>query len=177
MNFVIRSLHRDDMLRIQLVEQACFAHDVQEDPSVYLQRIKTFPAGNLGFFIDDLLVGFFCSELWEETKELDVQRFELAHDIRTYHRENGTLLYISSFAIDPLYRHLLRGKTAFTYAMDQLIRTIDFSSVILLVAAAWHPARAIYRNWGFVEKQHLTACFASGDGIIMRAKGKTQQPT
>ena len=165
---VLRPLQLHDLPSLSEIEQRCFSDDVRESPAVYRQRIETFPEGTLGFFIANELAGFFCSELWDEHREIDVQQFTLSHDIRSTHHSDGTLLYISSFAVDPLHRATLRGKDAFSLAMNHMQHTSCFHAAILLVAQSWHAARAIYEQWGFVELMRLPGSFPGDDGIIMQ---------
>ncbi len=165
---MLRPLLLDDIPRIQSIEQLCFPADTREDSSVYRRRIETFPEGNLGFLVADELAGFFCSELWNATQQLDPEQFRLSHDIANHHRSDGDLLYISSFAVDPQYRSILRGEKAFALAMDHLQTALSFRTAILLVAESWHPARRIYQQWGFTERMYLPAYFGESDGIIMQ---------
>ena len=174
MPITIRPLEHDDIPRIMEIEHRCFDSAVWESVEIYEERIDTYPLGNLGFFHGDILIGFLWCELWKHEQRYDLARFELSHHPRQFHDPNGTELYISSFAVDPHYRHLLRGKEAFSLGMARIQQTYPFETAILLVSEHWHAARTIYTQWGFSEVQRIEGFFtdASGKhhpGILMRA--------
>lgn len=171
MSIVLHPLEISHSERIMQIERLSFHEKVCEDAGVYRRRIETFPQGNLGFFFNGLLIGFFCSELWRHEREYDIERFRLSHDITRFFDRDGTDLYISSFALDGSYRNELRGKQAFFLAMDHMHRTCTVESAILLVSDQWTAAREIYRQWGFTEVQRIPCCFPdAAEGIIMRAR-------
>ena len=98
MSIVLHPLEISHSERIMQIERLSFHEKVCEDAGVYRRRIETFPQGNLGFFFNGLLIGFFCSELWRHEREYDIERFRLSHDITRFFDRDGTDLYSSSFA-------------------------------------------------------------------------------
>lgn len=177
MPITIRPLEHDDIPRIMEIEHRCFDSAVWESVEIYEERIDTYPLGNLGFFHGDILIGFLWCELWKHEQRYDLARFELSHHPRQFHDPNGTELYISSFAVDPHYRHLLRGKEAFSLGMARMQQTYPFETAILLVSEHWHAARTIYTQWGFSEVQRIEGFFADASGrhhpgILMRTTSR-----
>lgn len=164
----IRLLGNEHISRLMEIETLSFAEGICEDASVYERRIQVWPEGNLGFFYDRTLLGFLCCELWEFQKSYDLARFSLSHDPNTYHRPSGSELYISSFALDPTYRHILRGRMAFSLGMEYLSLSQSFLSAILLVSDDWEGAKRIYRDYGFTEIRRLRQFFGNADAVVMR---------
>ena len=164
----IRLLEQEHIDRLMEIETLSFPEGICEDASVYERRIQVWHQGNLGFFNGRTLLGFLCCELWEFQKSYDLARFSLSHDPNSYHRPSGSELYISSFALDPKYRHLLRGKTAFSLGMEFLGLSQSFSSAILLVSDEWEAAKRIYRDYGFIEIRRLRQFFGNTDAVVMR---------
>ena len=160
-----------DIPRVMEIEHACFPRSVCEPEEIYRKRIMHVPEGNLGFYFGSSLTGFLCTELWKHQDCYDLSKFSLSHDPELHHDVSGTELYISSFAVDPAFRGIIRGKAVFAMAMKHMIDHLAPACAILLVSERWHAARTIYQRWGFMETGRLASWFSPGeDGIIMRAK-------
>ncbi|MFA5514105.1 MAG: GNAT family N-acetyltransferase [Sphaerochaetaceae bacterium] len=175
MSVYVASLKESDIDRIIEIETTSFSMDVRESKELYLKRISLFREGNLGFYKDQTLLGFFCSELWLYKERYEADRFTLNGDFETYHNKNGKELYISSFAVDRKYRNLIKGKVAFDLAVKTLLNKFNLESIILLVGQNWVAAHSIYNQWGFKEIYKIEGFFSNpnADGetaIIMRAK-------
>ena len=168
MQITLSPLQIKDIDRVMQIERISFIESVVESAGVYEQRFRVFKEGNLGYFYDGTLIGFFCSELWKYEVEYSLSRFSLDHDISEYHDQKGTELYISSFAVDKRYRDRLRGKTAFALGMKHMCESFQIKSAILLVAERWIAARNIYTQWGFKDIRWIEHFFENGAGIIMR---------
>lgn len=174
MHLYVDHLKSSDINRIIEIERSSFSKDVQESKELYLKRINLFKEGNLGFYADDKLIGFFCSELWHFKERYDLNQFTLNGDFEASHNSKGDELYISSFAIDKQYRSLLKGKEAFNLAINFLLKHLEIKSIILLVGQNWLAARSIYKQWGFKEIAEIEGFFSDSkqDGnkaIIMRS--------
>jgi len=169
MNINLRPLEEKDLDAIVELEQTSFHKDVWETKETYLKRIVTFASGNIGFFLEQKLVGFMCTELWLKQEEYPLERFNLSHDITQYYNEEGKELYISSFALNPTYKHILRGKEAFKIALAFYKENLSFDSIILMVSEEWKAAINIYLKFNFKEITRIKNYFPNNsDALIMR---------
>lgn len=155
---------------LMALEKRAFAPSVCEDQAIYEQRIALFEAGNLGFFHDQRLIGFFCSELWGYQQSYEKDRFALSHSPGLFHCSLGTELYISSFAVDANQRTVLRGKKAFSLAMEYIQKRVAIQSAVLVVSEKWEAAKALYRWWGFTEIGSLEKGLGDDTALIMRCE-------
>lgn len=169
MNINLRPLEVKDLNAIEKLEQKSFHKEVWEAKEVYLKRIETFPLGNIGFFLNQKLIGFMCGELWLKEERYSSERFFVSHDIAKYYKENGKELYLSSFAINPDYKHILRGKEAFRLALTFYKENLSFNSIILMVSEEWKAAINIYLKFNFKEIERIKNYFPNNsDAVIMR---------
>ena len=169
MNIKLRPLEVKDLDAIVELEQTSFHKDVWEAKEIYLKRLVTFALGNIGFFLDQKLIGFMCSELWLKQERYPLERFALSHDIDEYYNVNGKELYISSFALNPAYKHILRGKEAFKIALAFYKENLSFDSIILMVSEEWKAAISIYLKFNFKEITRIKNYFPNNsDALIMR---------
>ena len=170
--FYLRNANLKDLDEIMNVEVQSFSQNIQEEKSVFKQRILTFNDGFLVFEADksDLsksnaekfnaenfaetkqkkIIGYFCTELWEKIPKTS-QDFTLGHDIQKVHSENGKILYISSFALLPDFRGNGNGKKLFTQSLNFFKSKLNFEKILLLVNENWIPAKKIYLSCGFKE--------------------------
>ncbi|MBI2750369.1 MAG: hypothetical protein HYX43_13820 [Burkholderiales bacterium] len=157
------------------LERQGFAAGHQELRSAYAQRIATFPQGSLIAWREADCVGCVFSEIWRDAAPVNAEQFTLGHDIRERHDPtSGTALYISSMTLSPQVRGQGLGAPLLLGCMVQVARAFPhLETAVLLVNAAWAPARRIYAGVGFVEVACFTGFFNAGDGthqdgIVMR---------
>lgn len=164
-----------DLDRIMDLERQGFAAGHQELRSAYGQRIASFPQGSLMAWWGSDCVGCVFSEIWRATPQLDAAHFTLGHDIRERHDPVlGNELYISSMTLAPTVRGLGLGAPLLSACLAHATQAFpQLNSALLLVNAAWAPARRIYAGLGFVEIARFAGFFDAGegsrqDGIVMR---------
>lgn len=164
-----------DLNRIMALERQGFATHHQEERAAYAQRIATFPQGSLMAWRGTDCVGCVFSEIWRATPQIDASHFNLGHDIRERHDPvQGTELYISSMTLAPAVRGQGLGSPLLLSCMEQVARAFpQLEAALLLVNAAWTPARRIYTGLGFEEIARLTGFFGADnetrqDGLVMR---------
>lgn len=166
-------LEKKDLYRIMEIEKKSFSSNTWEEKEVYEKRIEIFPQGNLGIWLDDKLVGFICSELWQFEEKYGIERFMLSHNIEDYHNVNGNELYVSSFAIDRDFSSKGLGKISFEKFLNEMQKKFLIKSSILLVSAEWAGAKNIYSKKAYVNLGIIKDFFVNDrghkfDGIIMR---------
>lgn len=170
---IFKLLRDEDLESLMILEHSSFAQNTWEEKSVYEQRIRVFPEGNLGIWLDEEMIGFISSELWKYEEDYDKKRFMLSHNIEEYHFYEGQELYISSFAIDKAYRGKGFGKEAFQLFLEKMKSLYFLKSSILLVSDEWKNAKKVYENYGYKTKGYIADFFINDfskefDGIIMR---------
>jgi ribosomal protein S18 acetylase RimI-like enzyme len=170
-----------DLDCIMDLERQGFDAGHQELRSAYGHRIATFPHGSLMAWLGPDCVGCVFSEIWRFAPQPEAAQFTLGHDIRERHDSVlGTELYISSLTLSPTVRGQKLGAPFMRGCMDQIALAYpQLQSVLLLVNAAWTPARRIYEGLGFREIANLARFFtphgtAPEDGIVMRRPIKLQ---
>lgn len=192
-----------DITQIMNIERQSFIPQIQEKKRVFEKRLKIFPEGFLVLAdcSDEvilknktaLVTGYLCAELWDSLPDfgiLDFQsekerksalkkignRFELGHNPLYTHKTNGSLLYVSSFALLKEYRSKGFGEKFFVNSVAALCSAMPhIKKVVLLVNSEWENALKIYGKHQF-EKIYSFAEFfptiqkkVNSDGIIMTA--------
>lgn len=166
-------LENKNLDRVMEIEKTSFSSNTWEEKEVYERRIYTFPQGNLGIWLENELVGFICSELWNFEENHEKERFMLSHNIEEYHNVKGNELYISSFAIDKRFSSKGLGKQSFDKFLDRIQKDFMIKSSILLVSDEWAGAKHIYFKKGYNKLGTIDDFFINDkgnkfDGIIMR---------
>ena len=176
----IRTANLFDIDSIMDIENNSFIPQVREERLVFLQRLKVFPQG---FIVlvgdsgsgekDNNVCGYFCTELWKkmpESKEI----FSVGHDISLTHCADGSVLYISSFALLPNLRGGGLGGKFFRSALNYIEESVtNLKEEVLLVNEAWTGARHIYKKNGFSECFSIKNAFQNEffepqTGIVMK---------
>jgi ribosomal protein S18 acetylase RimI-like enzyme len=164
-----------DLDRIMDLERQGFAAGHREERAAYAQRIAAFPQGSLMAWRGAECVGCVFSEIWQAAPEPYVEHFRLGHDIRERHDPtNGTEFYISSMTLAPSVRGQGLGTPLLLGCLAHVAQACpQVETAVLLVNAAWVPARRIYAGVGFVEVACFSGFFDAGDGarqdgIVMR---------
>ena len=177
-----------DINAIMAIEHCAFIPEIQEKQKTFEERIKTYPEGFLVLADTTdkvvlehgkaLVCGYFSSELWYSIPDTD-DIFTLGHPAKKSHRTDGSVLYISSFALLTQYRGKGLARTFF----HDSIRAIcggnkNIKQVLLLVNEEWTGAHHIYETEGFTEIRRLPGFFSSmhkekADGILMKCNADT----
>lgn len=171
--FSFKSLKYEDLERVMEIEKNSFSKNTWEDKKIYEERMTVFPEGNLGIWVEEVMIGFITSELWQYQTEYAKKRFMLSHSIKDYHDYLGAELYISSFAINKAYRGNGFGKRIFQAFLSQITEKYPLKSGILLVSNEWINAKMIYEFQGYKVVDSISEFFINDlqekfDGIIMR---------
>ena len=171
---LVQATHTD-LDRIMALEREGFATHHREERAAYAQRIATFPQGALMAWRGADCVGCVFSEIWRTAVQPDATHFTLGHDIRERHDPvHGTELYISSMTLAPTVRGQGLGTPLLLGCLEHVARAFPhLESALLLVNAAWTPARRIYTGVGFEEIARLPGFFEADndmrhDGVVMR---------
>lgn len=172
-----------DLPSIMQIERAAFIPQIQEKQKIFDERLQLFPQGF--FVLSDSSVetltkaghavnaGYFCSELWLSVPS-DDKAFALGHKPHKTHYKNGTVLYVSSFALLPDYQGKGFARQFFASSLAALCGALSqIKTVVLLANEEWKSALHIYKALGFNEVRRLTDFFPSlhkrekNDGIVM----------
>ena len=184
----IRTANLSDIDSIMLIENSSFIPQVREERQVFLQRLKVFPQGFI-LLVDDSVsggnknaefganngnvCGYFCTELWKKIPD-SAEVFSVGHDISLAHCPDGSVLYISSFAILPNLRGGGIGGKFFRSALNYIEESVqNLKEEVLLVNENWLGARHIYKKNGFSECFSIKNAFQNESlepqtGIVMK---------
>lgn len=170
----IRTANLFDIDSIMEIENTSFIPQVREKRLVFLQRLKVFPQGFILLMNDSVadevqktgigaknnnVCGYFCTELWKKMPE-SADFFSVGHDISLAHCADGSVLYISSFALLPNLRGAGVGGKFFRSALNYIEESVsNLKEEVLLVNENWPGARHIYKKNGFSE------CFSIKDAF------------
>lgn len=173
-----------DIPEILKIERASFIPAIQETPATFQERLEIFPQGFL--LLQDtastaieknghsVAAGYFTSEIWNFIPKTD-DFFALNHSSKKLHNPNGTVLYVSSFALFPEYRGKGLAQSFFKESLNSICRAFpDILTVLLLVNEEWKGACRIYEKNGFTQLRKIEKFFPSlhnvfSDGILMTA--------
>lgn len=170
--FTLKAASKADIDGIMRVEKESFAPEIQELRETFLQRLTVFSEGFIVFEHDATrrAAGYMCTELWDaETAE--TERFSVGHDIRRFHRAEGSALYISSFALLKEFRGKGNGARLFHAALHHFTQKLTVKNAVLMVREDWKNARAIYEKAGFQTYAVFDKAFPvdrGGDGGFKR---------
>ncbi len=166
---MIRQGKITDLNRIMKIEKDAFSSDIVEKSTVYLERLNVFPQGFLVAEKQKILQGFFTTEIWEE-KKLSPEDFLLGHSIKSSHNDNGSILYISSFALAKKVQGKGSGKKLFNSFLENILnKNTNINSIVLVVSNKWNKAQKIYKTYGFKKEFIIKNFFSENqDGIVMK---------
>ena len=172
-----------DLPSIMHIERAAFIPPIQEKQKIFDERLQLFPQGF--FILSDSSVetvtkaghavnaGYFCSELWLTLPDND-KFFALNHKPYKTHHRDGTLLYVTSFALLPDYQGKGIARQFFASSLAAVCGAFSqIKKVVLLVNEEWEGALHIYESLGFTQIRRMQGYFPSlhrrekRDGIIM----------
>ncbi len=176
----IRTANLFDIDSIMDIENSSFIPQVREERQVFLQRLKVFPQGFIllvgdsgSVEKDNNVCGYFCTELWKKMPE-SADFFSVGHDISLAHCQDGSVLYISSFALLPNLRGGGLGGKFFRSALNYIEESVPkLKEEVLLVNENWPGARHIYKKNGFSECFSIKDAFRNESsepqtGIVMK---------
>lgn len=172
MHHFIRSAHANDLSHIVKIENSSFTPDIQESPAVFLDRINTFSEGTILYFESEgtEASGYFSSEIWASIPPAKPQYYSLGHSSSKRHDPQGSVLYISSFAVLPSSRGGT-GRLLFKKATSQLCNQFpSIKTIVFIVHENWLAARHIYETEGFSYTGTLPLFFGESNALIMEKK-------
>lgn len=174
---ILRQVTPADLPAVMKIEGASFLPAIQERREVFAERISVCPSCFI-MFEDDIMheaAGYFSAERWAALPaENDI--FTLNHSARAAYTPEGSVIYLSSFAILPQFRGQGRGRELFEQSISWFsAHNSGLTDAVLLVNEAWKSAAHIYSSYGFRETRRIPAFFPSEngsdtDGIIMEKK-------
>ncbi len=178
----IRRAEFSDIDSVMKIEKKSFPFLIREERRVFLQRLEVFPQGFIVLESENLsgaenggggICGYLCSELWRQFPSSD-EFFSVGHDISLAHCNDGSALYISSFAVLPEFRGAGNGGAFFRMALDSIEKERkNLSEEILIVNENWSAARRIYSKNGFMPCFEIKGAFCTNlfhweNGIVMK---------
>lgn len=155
--YTIRQAVANDLPAVMHIEYQSFEKHIIEDEHIFADRI-TYASGCNYLLVEErttLVCGYFISEIWDSAKH-GIDAFTLGHSVQEYHQPQGTVLYISSFALLPEVRGSGIAEHFFKTALKCI--TDHFSQleqVILLVHEDWSKAIRIYEKQGFIQSKTI----------------------
>ena len=60
-DLIFKSLKYEDLERVMEIEKTSFSKNTWEDKKIYEERINIFPEGNIGIWVEGLMIGFISS--------------------------------------------------------------------------------------------------------------------
>lgn len=159
-NIKFRKVKREDIASIMTIEYSSFSEVICEAVEVFEERIRVFSNGFKVMEYQNEMIGYICSEIWDDLNELNEDFFTLGHSISELHNEEGTQLYISSMGLLPRYRNQGLGRMIFEDFMVYIKEMFPkIESVVLIVSEKWAQAIKIYESNGFLKKKTFSNFF------------------
>ncbi len=167
MNYSVRRAELSDIESIMHIEHASFAPSITEAQSVFEERLTVARNGNRVLYTPEngRVYGYCTTELWEEAEDY-TEAFRLGHSTAHYHRPQGCVLYISSFAILPELRGqkvqtpdgiMGVAKLFFRTSLSQILTEYpQVCRIVLLVHEDWHTAQRLYESQDFLRMKTLS---------------------
>ena len=179
MAFVTAYAVPGDIDEIMRIEDASFAPAVREARETFIDRLGARPAcctvltgegthdgardvARDRELIGRRLLGYLSAEVWDRVPEPTAGAYGLGHRASERQVTTGTVLYISSFAVDPRSRGGV-GRPFFRDSIE-LIRSHypTLKKIAFIVHEDWLAARHIYEGEGFRYTGEITGFFAPG---------------
>ncbi len=160
MDYRIRQAALSDITSIMHIEQASFAPAIREEQSVFEERLTVARECSRVLYAaaDGRIFGYFTAEIWEKSS-LTEKTFLLGHSTAACHVPNGSILYISSFALLPELRgrkietadgNIGIAKMFFRSSLKEVLAAYpNIQKMLLLVHEDWKNAQRIYQSEGF----------------------------
>ncbi len=164
-----------DLSEIMRIENASFDPAIRESEETYLDRIRACPEcctvlAEKNAQLPRLISGYLSAEIWSHIPAPTVESYCLGHAASTRHDKNGKILYVSSFAVDPLSR----GGTGRLFFRESLSliesRHPAIERIVFIVHEAWLAARHIYETECFRYTGEIPGFFADGGRALVMEK-------
>ncbi len=153
-----------DLEGIMRVENASFAPGIREARETFEDRIDSCP-GCVIVLADDrdgLIYGYLTAEIWGLVPEPNAESYSLGHAASGRHVDGGTVLYVSSFAVDPARRGGV-GRPFFRDSVKLIAGSHpSIERIAFIVHEDWRAARRIYEAEGFTYTAEIPGFFAPG---------------
>ena len=162
----IRKANIADIDDIMKVEWSSFIAGIQEEKSVFEERIRRCPDLFLIFEQDDNVAGYLCAEFMDKVPER-ADELELGHlpaDESLSQKVRKGFIYISSFAILPAFRGAGVGRRMWNESLEYLREHTGVEKFLLLVNEEWKGARHIYESSGFSVVREFPEFFVTENG-------------
>lgn len=192
-----RNAQAGDIDTIMELEKKSFIPQIQEDKTVFLERIKIFPELFLIFYDEtdpEKKIGYVSAEFLEKMPE-SAEEIKLGHIPQPCEKQFfgknskeseitvfSAFIYISSFCIFPENRGEGLGKKCWNLAMNYFENDLQFlhfksKGFLLLVNEEWQAAISIYKKSGFKTKKIFENFFQNqknsfSNGILMEKSDK-----
>ena len=174
---IIRRVTVQDLPAVMEIERASFIPAIQETKEVFAERIRV--CGNCFIIFEDeqshKTTGYFSAERWAAVPA-DGSVFSLNHSAEHASAPDGSVIYLSSFALLPQYRGKGTGHSLFSSSVEWFTEhNPGLTKAVLLVNDVWKNAVHIYTQYGFHEMYRIPDFFPAGDGaftngIVMEKK-------
>jgi ribosomal protein S18 acetylase RimI-like enzyme len=164
-----------DLSEIIRIENASFAPAIRESKETYLDRIRACPGcctvlAEKTAQTPRLISGYLSAEIWNHIPAPAVESYRLGHTASDRHDENGKILYVSSFAIDPLSRGGV-GRVFFRESLSMIeSRYPAIEHIVFIVHEDWLAARHIYETECFRYAGEIPGFFPDGRRALVMEK-------
>lgn len=170
---IIRKASESDLKEIMKIERESFSAEIQETELSFRERMQIFPDGFFVLENDGVLIGYMCSELWDSVPEKGDSCFMLNHSAVKSHKNNGSVLYISSIAVLQKVWGSGFGQKLFFEGLKEITEAVPrITDAVLIVNEIWTGAIHVYKKNGFWEYGRIQSFFPGNpmgtDGILMR---------
>lgn len=164
-----------DLSEIMRIEEASFDPAIRESKGTYLDRLRACPGcctvlAEKTAQMPRVISGYLSAEIWGSIPAPTAESYCLGHAASARHDKNGTILYVSSFAVDPLSR----GGTGRTFFRDSLSliesRYPAIERIVFIVHENWLAARHIYETEHFRYTGEIPGFFADGGRALVMEK-------
>ena len=158
---ILRRVTESDLSAVMKIEETSFIPSVQEKKEVFAERIHV--CGSCFIIFEDEAThkqaGYFSAERWAAVPE-NGEAFILNHPASSYFKSDGSILYLSSFALLPGYRGRGMGNKIFAESIEWFTaHNKGITAAVLLVNEEWKAALHIYTQNGFCETNRLHGFF------------------
>ncbi len=151
----------EDIEGIMRVEDASFAPGIRESRETFEDRIDSCPGciTVLSDGHDGPIYGYLTAEIWDRVPEPTTESYRLGHAASERHVERGTVLYVSSFAVEPARRGGI-GRPFFRESLALIAKNHHaLERVAFIVHEDWLAARRIYESEGFSYAAEIAGFF------------------
>ena len=170
---ILRKARISDLNCIMEVEKSSFIPQIQEESSVFSERIRLCGDLFLVFENEGKVCGYCSAEIMEKLPQ-SADELKLGHSPKALNAEENLkgYIYISSFALLPQNRGCGFGKKMWNESLEYFHKIFPALNFILLVNEEWKGAVHIYSSSGFEQVKVFEDFFPSNvqkhsNGILM----------